>query len=92
MKNLKIGTRLGFGFALVLVLLTAMTIIGILRLSVCNDGPGNATDELATQGGVGLDNLRTRLRILHGEQSELQLTRAGSGHAEVIVTLPLREA
>jgi methyl-accepting chemotaxis protein len=33
MKNLKIGTRLGFGFALILVLLTAMTIIGILRLS-----------------------------------------------------------
>jgi methyl-accepting chemotaxis protein len=33
MKNLKIGTRLGFGFALILVLLTVMTIIGILRLS-----------------------------------------------------------
>jgi methyl-accepting chemotaxis protein len=33
MKNLTIGTRLGFGFALILVLLTVMTIIGILRLS-----------------------------------------------------------
>jgi len=36
MKNLKIGTRLGFGFALILVLLTAMTIIGILRLSAAS--------------------------------------------------------
>jgi len=33
MNNLKIGTRLGFGFSLILLLLTAMTIIGILRLS-----------------------------------------------------------
>ena len=33
MNNLRIGTRLGFGFALILLLLTAMTIIGILRLS-----------------------------------------------------------
>jgi two-component sensor histidine kinase len=65
---------------------------GILRLRLCNDGPGNSTDKPATQGGVGLHNLRTRLRILHGEQSELQLRRAGGGHAEVIVTLPLREA
>ncbi len=36
MKNLKIGTRLGIGFALILVLLTAMTVIGILRLSAAS--------------------------------------------------------
>ncbi|MRX07546.1 HAMP domain-containing protein [Pseudoduganella sp. FT25W] len=33
MHNLKIGTRLGFGFSLILLLLVAMTSIGILRLS-----------------------------------------------------------
>ncbi|MTV39611.1 methyl-accepting chemotaxis protein [Duganella radicis] len=33
MHNLKIGTRLGFGFSLILLLLVAMTVIGILRLS-----------------------------------------------------------
>jgi len=33
MNNLKIGTRLGVGFSLILLLLVAMTAIGILRLS-----------------------------------------------------------
>ncbi|WP_374359911.1 methyl-accepting chemotaxis protein [Pseudoduganella danionis] len=33
MNNFKIGTRLGIGFALVLLLLVAMTVVGLLRLS-----------------------------------------------------------
>ena len=42
---------------------------------------------------VGLGNLRTRLKILHGDRSDLVLRPAemGSG-VEVIVTLPLKEA
>jgi two-component system, LytTR family, sensor kinase len=65
---------------------------GVLRLSVCNDGPSVPTDAPAAHNGVGLNNLRTRLRILHGTQSELQLTRAVNGQAEVVVTLPLTGA
>jgi signal transduction histidine kinase len=65
---------------------------GILRLSVCNDGPSAVTHGTAARTGVGLNNLRTRLRILHGEASELKLRLAQSGDAEVVVTLPLREA
>ena len=64
---------------------------GTLRLSVCNDGPTTLIDGPAAHTGVGLSNLRTRLRILHGEESELQLRLAQSGEAEVIVTLPLIE-
>jgi two-component system, LytTR family, sensor kinase len=66
--------------------------LGMLRLSVRNDSPGHPPADLIAQAGIGLNNLRTRLRILHGERSQLQLLRAGNGQAEVIVTLPLREA
>ncbi|MRW89086.1 HAMP domain-containing protein [Duganella sp. FT80W] len=42
MQNLKIGTRLGVGFSLILLLLVAMTSIGILRLSSAS----SKTDEM----------------------------------------------
>lgn len=63
-----------------------------LCLSIYNDGPGLPSDWEATQTGVGLRNLRTRLQILHGGESELQLKRANPGGVEVVVTLPFREA
>jgi two-component system, LytTR family, sensor kinase len=64
---------------------------GNLRLSVYNDGPSVPADWQATHTGVGIGNLRTRLRILHGDESELQLKRSATGAVEVVVTLPLRE-
>jgi len=62
-----------------------------LCLSVYNDGPALPADWEATQTGVGIRNLRTRLQILHGKESELQLRRANPGGVEVLVTLPFRE-
>ena len=64
---------------------------GTLYLNVSNDGAREASDAPSAHG-VGLANLRTRLQILHGAHSGLQLTRAESGAAEVVVTLPFREA
>ena len=49
---------------------------GSLRLSVCNDGPDLPPNWEATQMGVGMGNLRTRLQILYGEESDLQLGRS----------------
>jgi two-component system LytT family sensor kinase len=64
---------------------------GILCLTVYNDGPRLPTDWQASHNGVGIANLCTRLRILHGDQSELRLRRADDGGVEVVVTLPFKE-
>jgi two-component system, LytTR family, sensor kinase len=61
-------------------------------LSVYNDGPSFPDDWQTNRAGVGLANLRTRLQILHGDASGLQMRRAGADGVEVIVTLPLKEA
>jgi methyl-accepting chemotaxis protein len=37
MKNLKIGTRLGIGFAVVLLLLAVLTVIAVVRMQAAND-------------------------------------------------------
>jgi LytS/YehU family sensor histidine kinase len=65
---------------------------GHLCLSIYNDGPTLRANWEATQTGVGIANLRTRLRILHGDDSELQLRCADPGGVEVVVSLPFREA
>ena len=64
---------------------------GSLCLSVYNDGPTLLTDWQVTHTGVGIGNLRTRLQILHGSESELQLRSPDSGGVEVLVTLPFTE-
>lgn len=85
----------------------AIRIVGMVResklwLSVSNDGPCTGEDIDATRTGVGLGNLRTRLQILHGGQSDLVLRRTAADGAElagtevdgveVVVTLPLQVA
>ena len=63
-----------------------------LSLSIYNDGSPLPVNWEVTQTGVGLRNLRTRLQILHGSESGLQLQSAAPGGVEVVVTLPYREA
>jgi two-component system, LytTR family, sensor kinase len=65
---------------------------GRLCLTVYNDGPGDLVDGQTAHTGVGLNNLRTRLQILHGDEYGLQLRRAVPEGVEVVVTLPLKEA
>jgi two-component system, LytTR family, sensor kinase len=65
---------------------------GSLRLSVYNDGPSLFADWQRANTGVGIGNLRTRLHILHGGESGLELKCADPGGVEVVVTLPFTEA
>jgi two-component system, LytTR family, sensor kinase len=64
---------------------------GNLCLSVYNDGPHFPADWQATHTGVGIGNLRTRLKILHGDRSDLELRRVNVDGVEVVVTLPFKE-
>lgn len=63
-----------------------------LRLSIRNDAPPTVKEAPSSRAGVGLDNLRTRLSILHGERADLTLQRTGPTEVEVIVTMPFQEA
>ena len=65
---------------------------GKLYLSICNDGPDLPADGQAIRTGVGISNLRSRLQILHGNESELKLNHTPTGAVEVVVSLPLKEA
>jgi LytS/YehU family sensor histidine kinase len=65
---------------------------GNLYLRVYNDSPSLPADWQSTDSGVGIGNLRTRLQILHGTESSLQLKRSDTTGVEVEVTLPLGEA
>jgi two-component system LytT family sensor kinase len=65
---------------------------GKLNLSIYNDGPDFPADGRAARAGVGISNLRTRLQILHGNESELKLNHTDTGAVEVVVSLPLKEA
>lgn len=64
----------------------------VLCLSVYNDGPGFAADWESNGTGVGLANLRTRLRIMHGDAADLSVTNIEGGGVDVVVTLPLARA
>jgi two-component system LytT family sensor kinase len=74
------------------VRVTGAHLNGKLYLSIHNDGPDLPTDGQAARTGVGIGNLRTRLQILHGSESELKLNRTATGDVEVVVSLPVQEA
>ncbi|VTU26705.1 Serine chemoreceptor protein [Variovorax sp. PBS-H4] len=61
LKNLKIGTRLGFGFAAVLLLLAAISAVGVLRLQ----SVGDATDRMV-QGALVKERLASEWAKLLG--------------------------
>ena len=74
------------------VAISAVRRDGDLLITIQNDGPEIDGDAGATHGGVGIANLRSRLQILHGDRSALELRRANSGGTEVVVRLPYSEA
>lgn len=64
---------------------------GMLRLTVYNDGPSLAVDYERRGSGVGISNVRARLRSLYGESFELKMQNHGSHGVEASVSVPFRE-
>jgi LytS/YehU family sensor histidine kinase len=74
------------------VRVTASCTDGMLRLSVYNDGPLLDRDGQAIKDGIGLSNLRTRLRLLYDGHFELRMENHGITGVEVTVVLPYGES
>ena len=65
---------------------------GMLHLTVYNDGPLLDRDGHAVKDGIGLSNLRTRLKLLYGSNFELRLENYGITGVQVSLALPYCEA
>jgi two-component system, LytTR family, sensor kinase len=63
-----------------------------LNLSVYNDGPALTATPSSGNTGVGISNLRARLKILYGEASALILRNEPPDGVQVLVTVPYRES
>jgi sensor histidine kinase YesM len=61
---------------------------GMLTLSVCNDGPSLSANWDANDSGIGISNVRTRLKSLYGEEFALSLKNQDGGGVEATVSLP----
>src|ERR1700722_20278403 len=74
------------------VRLAASRANGLLHLSVYNDGPLLDRDGSAITDGIGLSNLRTRLKLLYGNDCDLRLENYGITGGQVSMALPYRES
>jgi two-component system LytT family sensor kinase len=62
-----------------------------LTLTVYNDGPALTAVRTADASGVGMSNLRARLRILYGDAFTLRLHDQPPEGVQVLVSVPYRE-
>jgi hypothetical protein len=74
------------------IVVRAAVVGGVLRVEVGDDGVGLAASAPRPGGGVGLSNLRERLRSLHGLSAQLQLLENQSAGVTSRLLLPLDPA
>jgi two-component system, LytTR family, sensor kinase len=65
---------------------------GTLKLAVYNDGPGLPVSWETNQPGIGISNMRTRLRSLYGDAFKLTIENHAPGGVEVSVSVPFKES
>jgi two-component system, LytTR family, sensor kinase len=64
---------------------------GALTVRIYNDGPSLPASWETQQPGIGIANMRTRLRSLYGDAFALRLENRGTGGVEVSVSVPFKE-
>jgi sensor histidine kinase YesM len=76
------------------IVVRASLVDGMLRIEVSDDGMGLVALAPRPGGGVGLSNLRERLRSLHGAGAQLQLfeNQAAGVTSRLLLPLPLDPA
>ena len=74
------------------VRITASSQDNQLHISVQNDGPALAPDWETTSTGVGVTNVRARLKALYGDGASFVMSARSLGGVEVAITVPLRTA
>jgi signal transduction histidine kinase len=76
------------------IVVRASLVDGMLRIEVSDDGMGLGAVAPRPGGGVGLSNLRERLRSLHGVGAQLQLfeNQAAGVTSRLLLPLPLDPA
>jgi two-component system LytT family sensor kinase len=71
--------------------ISSLILDGRLELVVTDDGDGLPADLAArSRAGVGLANVRARLREMYGDQAQLSLAPGDAGGATARIVLPLR--
>jgi LytS/YehU family sensor histidine kinase len=71
--------------------ITAKEVLGQLRLSVIDDGPGLPPGyDVAANEGIGLRTCRERLQQLYGDEQRLKLSNRSPGGLEVSIIMPIR--
>ena len=68
--------------------ITASRSNGTLTVRVYNDGPSLPAGWEASQSGIGILNVRTRLQNLYGDQFELSMRNKQPGGVEATVSVP----
>jgi LytS/YehU family sensor histidine kinase len=68
-----------------LVRVAARRDAGDVLVEISDTGVGFAQ---VTRGGVGLTNVRDRLRLIYGERASLVVSEAAGGGASVVLRLP----
>jgi two-component system, LytTR family, sensor kinase len=61
---------------------------GMLTLSVSNDGPSLPADWEMARSGIGISNVRTRLKSLYGDSFTLSMRNQEGGGVAVSLSLP----